>query len=73
MARRGGKDPEREQLLRSRRKLEEALAETRWGLEKSVGWKASSKGSSLLLLAAAAGFVVGQAIWRSRKPRGRDR
>ena len=53
---------EREKVLASRRRLEEALEETRWGLEREIGFRLESRWGVLLLVGLAAGFVVGQRL-----------
>lgn len=73
MADRRSKDPERESVQRSRRRLEDALEETRWGLQREFGWKLGSKSAAVLLVAIAAGFVVGQVVGISGGRRTRDR
>ncbi len=64
MAGHGSKGPEALELARRRRRLEDALEETRWGLEREFGWKLRSKGAAMILLAVAAGFVASRVFGR---------
>ena len=72
MARRRFDSPEQEELQRRRRRLEDALEETRWGLQREFGWKLGSKGAAMVLVAIAAGFVTGQVLGLRRSRRVSD-
>ncbi|MDY7094497.1 MAG: hypothetical protein SX243_16115 [Acidobacteriota bacterium] len=59
-------EPTNPLIEESRRQLQEDLAALQRNLESTFGWAPKSKGPVLLLLGAAAGFALAQAVKKLR-------